>query len=162
MISLLSLKGYFKFGLINQSKICLLRLSPLYLIHHYSKIFFLHVMYLCTYIWLHVVYLLQSAVIYKTKVFKILLGRLWHYRLWNFKSRDTNLILNYWILRIGLTGSLSSLQKSEFFKLIMDFFRFFSDFFRSNLFVFEPKVKKKIWVFFSLILCHWSWFWHQK
>ena len=49
---------------------------------------------------------------------------LWHYRLWSLKSRDTKLERfsikinipkgNYWILRIGLTGSLSSLQKSEF------------------------------------------------
>jgi hypothetical protein len=32
---------------------------------------------------------------------------------------------NYRILRIGLTGSLSSLQKSEFLKLIISFFHYF-------------------------------------
>ena len=32
---------------------------------------------------------------------------------------------NYWILRIGLMGSLSSLQKSEFLKLIISFFHYF-------------------------------------
>ena len=32
---------------------------------------------------------------------------------------------NYWILRIGLMGGLSSLQKSEFFKLIISFFHYF-------------------------------------
>ena len=32
---------------------------------------------------------------------------------------------NYWILRIGLMGSLSSLQKSEFVKLIISFFHYF-------------------------------------
>ena len=31
----------------------------------------------------------------------------------------------FWILRIGLTGSLSSLQKSEFLKLIISFFHYF-------------------------------------
>ena len=32
---------------------------------------------------------------------------------------------NFWILRIGLMGSLSSLQKSEFLKLIISFFHYF-------------------------------------
>ena len=32
---------------------------------------------------------------------------------------------NYWILRIGTMGSLSSLQKSEFLKLIILFFHYF-------------------------------------
>ena len=32
---------------------------------------------------------------------------------------------NFWNLRIGLTGSLSSLQKSEFLKLIIWFFHYF-------------------------------------
>jgi hypothetical protein len=32
---------------------------------------------------------------------------------------------NYWILKIGLMGSLSSLQKSEFLKLIISFFHYF-------------------------------------
>jgi hypothetical protein len=32
---------------------------------------------------------------------------------------------NYWILRIGLMGSLSRLQKSEFLKLIFSFFHYF-------------------------------------
>ena len=32
---------------------------------------------------------------------------------------------NFWTLRIGLTGSLSSLQKSEFLKLIILFFHYF-------------------------------------
>ena len=56
---------------------------------------------------------------------------LWHYRLWSFKSRDRKLEKinipkgNYWILRIGLMGSLSSLQKSEFVKLIISFFYYF-------------------------------------
>ena len=54
---------------------------------------------------------------------------LWHYRLWSFTTRDTKLETflhknqhlkrNYWILRIGLMGSLSSLQKSEVLKLII-------------------------------------------
>ena len=60
---------------------------------------------------------------------------LWHYRLWSFKSRNTKLerVLhkinipkgNYWIFRIGLMGSLSSLQKSELLKLIISFFHYF-------------------------------------
>ena len=32
---------------------------------------------------------------------------------------------NYWILRIGLMGSVSSLQKSEFVNLIISFFHYF-------------------------------------
>ena len=55
---------------------------------------------------------------------------LWHYRSWSFKSGDTQLERffpkgNYWILRIGLTEILSSLEKSEFLKLIISFFHYF-------------------------------------
>ena len=54
---------------------------------------------------------------------------LWQYGLWGFQTGGTKLErflpknqhtqINFWILRIGLTGSLSSLQKSEFLKLII-------------------------------------------
>ena len=58
---------------------------------------------------------------------------LWHFRLWSFKIQNKkgfcikiNLSKeNYWILRIGLMGSISSLGKSEFLKLISSFFHYF-------------------------------------
>ena len=56
----------------------------------------------------------------------------WHYRLWIFKTRDAKLERflhknqeKYWIWRIGLMESLSSLQKSEVLKLIISFFHYF-------------------------------------
>ena len=53
--------------------------------------------------------------------------QIWYYQLGSFKTRDTkdfgikiNIPKgNCWILRIGLMGSLSSLQKSEVLKLII-------------------------------------------
>ena len=45
----------------------------------------------------------------------------------------------------------------------LDFFSFFFRFFLLKLDYFSTKSRKKnIWVFFPLILCHWSQFWHQK
>ena len=42
-----------------------------------------------------------------------------------FAKKSTVFKWNYWILRIGLRGSLSSLQKSEFLKLIISLFHYF-------------------------------------
>ena len=52
---------------------------------------------------------------------------LWHYRVWSFKSRDTKLERflpknqhtkgNYWILIIGLMGSLRVASKNQSFKI---------------------------------------------
>ena len=63
------------------------------------------------------------------KVDTYLVCKTWHYQLWTFKTRDTKLERfcikinipkgNYWILRIGLMGSFSSLQKSEFLTLLI-------------------------------------------
>ena len=61
---------------------------------------------------------------------------LWQYGLWSFQTGGTNLERflqirinipkgNFWILRIGLAGSLSSLQKSQFLKLNISFLHYF-------------------------------------
>jgi hypothetical protein len=42
-----------------------------------------------------------------------------------FAKKSTVFKWNYWILRIGLRGSLSSLQKSEFLKLIISLLHYF-------------------------------------
>ena len=42
-----------------------------------------------------------------------------------FVKKSTYQKGNHWILRIGLMGSLSSLQKSEFLKLLISFFHYF-------------------------------------
>ena len=57
---------------------------------------------------------------------------LWQYGLWSFQAGYTKLErfcikinipkVNYWIWRIGLMGSLSSLQKSKFLKMNISFF----------------------------------------
>ena len=61
---------------------------------------------------------------------------LWQYGLWSFQTgsikserflpkNQWKIKGNFWILRIGLKGSLSSLQKSEFLKFIISFFYYF-------------------------------------
>jgi hypothetical protein len=57
-----------------------------------------------------------------------------------------------------MLGQLSATGNFQVF----GFFTFFSNFFRSNLFIFEPKEEKYLWVFFPLIICHCFQFWRKK
>ena len=82
---------------------------------------------------------------------------LWNYRLWSFKFSDTKLESKFLKLIIMIFHVKKLKNQCELDVRVIacnfqvfEIFSFFSNFFHSNLFIYEPKVGKNVWVFFAL------------